>query len=560
MEPGQTFAAYRLVERLEAWDDHEIWLACANWVDGDNRPVVVEALRRDHERSDAFLEQAWNLARLNHPTIAQVFDVGTVDGWSFLARQNIMAPSLLDLHERCGERGGRLPVWFVLRVAEEICEGLDYIRRHVSACGHQHVGPQTVAVLHWGQSKLVALGHHHSAGPCAGLGRCTCDVRSLGATLHDLLGPAPSSVPPELDRIVRRSMAEADVASIDEPGELQAALAGSLSRMNDRHGQTEVGMFVSSLFPDFHRGVAQRSDSLFWEQLNNFIITEGEDRRTEDKLERSRPVEQGWTSELRRLARGSSWIMRLMGSQVDSRLKERSRQTRTVAALTQQETEDRPDPGSLASPWDRGAGAKPTPEHRSRSDRVAEIWSTASTKSAGVPKRDMWSTPTPTSDISDIWDRPRREAAAKDPAQGIWDRRPEAPAEEQLDSRMDIWDRPPVAPVRREGEPAPVADIWEQRPVAPRTGDGDIRDVWERAARTPVDPPDPPDEPEPASVWDARPTRQSAELEKLGTPDVYTRHLPRERREGDDVFASVRPKAQRPENPFAAPDGRRRKR
>jgi hypothetical protein len=569
MRAGQTFAAYQLVQRLGQGDDFETWLARANWVDGDNRPVVVEVMEHDNHRSGSFLEEAWNLARLNHPTIAQVFDVGQLNGWCYLARQHVAAPSLHELHDRCMGKGGALPVWFVLRVAQQVCEGLDYVRRHTPSRVHQSVDLGTVAVLHWGQSKLVALGQHDtSVGACKD-GPCTCDVLSIGAIVNKLIGP--DRVTPELDKVIKRALG-ANGAPIATPGELRDALAGTLASMGDRHGQPEVGMFVSSLYPDFHRGVAQRSDSLFWEQLNNFMITEGENRRTEDKLVRTTPVEQTWTSEVRRTARGSSWIMRLMGSQVDSKLKERSRRTQNVSALTQPHETDR---GMGDTVWEQAAATKKPIPQQEPTDRVAEIWS-GSVESS--PPRDIWTTRPQRTPERGIWDRPpererpakRERPAEKAPATDIWDRRPEATPLEQLDSKVDIWTRPPVAPVRREGEPAPVADIWERR-QAPPTEESrarDIGDVWERGAQAPEPPEDSPppkagneaSEDGAASVWDAaRPVQREVEEEQYpGSPDVY-KQRPRSLRTGGDVFSSLRPSQRELENPFAAPDGRRRK-
>jgi serine/threonine protein kinase len=80
---GQTLSFYEIVAPLGAGGMGEVYRARDTRLGRDVAlKVLPEALRADPERRARFLREARAVAKLNHPHIAQIHDVGEADGLS----------------------------------------------------------------------------------------------------------------------------------------------------------------------------------------------------------------------------------------------------------------------------------------------------------------------------------------------------------------------------------------------------------------------------------------------------------------------------------------------
>ena len=120
------------------------------------RPVAVKILRDQYASHASFLarfeREAQSAARLSHPNIVSVYDVGQDGPSRYIVMEYINGPSLKDLIRRQGPFtvGGSA---FVLR---QIAAALDYAHRH--GVVHRDIKPQNILVDEHGVAKVVDFG------------------------------------------------------------------------------------------------------------------------------------------------------------------------------------------------------------------------------------------------------------------------------------------------------------------------------------------------------------------------------------------------------------------
>jgi eukaryotic-like serine/threonine-protein kinase len=176
-----------------------------------DRPVapkrLAENLARDDELRRRFLREPRLAARLSHPNVVRVFDVGEDDGRPFIAMEYVEGETLADLVAR----RGRLPAAAAASLGVQMCAGL--AAAHAAGLIHRDVKPQNLLLGTDGVLKLgdfgIAVGHEGTKLTLAGtvLGTAgylapeqargeqvtaAADVYGVGAVLYELLAGEPS--------------------------------------------------------------------------------------------------------------------------------------------------------------------------------------------------------------------------------------------------------------------------------------------------------------------------------------------------------------------------------
>jgi serine/threonine protein kinase len=176
-----------------------------------DRPVALkrlaENLARDDDLRRRFLREARLAARLAHPNVVRVFDVGEDDGRPFIAMEYVDGETLAELLAR----RGRLPASEVARLGVQACAAL--AAAHAAGLVHRDVKPQNlilgrdgalrlsdfgIAVAHEGtQFTLVGtvLGTAGYLAPEQARGEqvtAAADLYALGAVLYELLAGEPT--------------------------------------------------------------------------------------------------------------------------------------------------------------------------------------------------------------------------------------------------------------------------------------------------------------------------------------------------------------------------------
>ncbi|MCZ7681979.1 MAG: serine/threonine protein kinase [Sandaracinaceae bacterium] len=165
----QDIGPYRIVRQLAMGGMAEIYLARQRGLEGIERTVVLKRILERHahdaEFVTMFLDEARLLAALSHPNIAQVFDVGQVEGTYYLVMEHVRGPTLGKLLASAREAGAAaLPRREALGVGLAVAEALHYVHERKDELGrpldivHRDLNPANVIVSYDGAVKLIDFG------------------------------------------------------------------------------------------------------------------------------------------------------------------------------------------------------------------------------------------------------------------------------------------------------------------------------------------------------------------------------------------------------------------
>ncbi|MEU8347971.1 Serine/threonine protein kinase, partial [Actinomadura meyerae] len=169
MRPGLELAGrYRLDVLLQRGGMGEIWRGLDLALE---RPVALKVLlpnwRDESEMEQAmarFRREGRAAARLSHPAIAAVFDVGEDRGHPFLVLELLDGR---DLRRVLRERPGGLPIEQVVDFGVQVAEGL--AAAHAAGVVHRDIKPANLMLLPGGQVKICDFGIARMQGATAGL-------------------------------------------------------------------------------------------------------------------------------------------------------------------------------------------------------------------------------------------------------------------------------------------------------------------------------------------------------------------------------------------------------
>ncbi|MGB9846111.1 MAG: Stk1 family PASTA domain-containing Ser/Thr kinase [Desulfotomaculales bacterium] len=245
-----------------------------------NRLVTIKILRpeftADKDFIACFQREAQAIARLSHPNIVSIYDVGQEDSIYFLVMEYVHGDNL----KAIVKKEGPLAPEKAVRIALQICEALAHA--HENNIIHRDVKPHNILVTSGGWAKLTdfgiaremtaatftftgtVMGSVHYLSPEQARGQAVgprSDLYSLGVVLYEMLTgtvpyqgdspiaialkhiqeqPEPPSrlnprVSPQLEKIVFKAMNKDSGLRFASAREMQAALQGLAA------GQAEEG-------------------------------------------------------------------------------------------------------------------------------------------------------------------------------------------------------------------------------------------------------------------------------------------------------------------------------
>ena len=165
----ERFGPYRLVRRLATGGMAEVFLARQLGIEGFEREVVIKRIlphrAQDEEFCTMFLDEARLIARLNHPYIAQVYDLGQEGGTYFIAMEHVQGIDLSHLLDAAADQGTPgLPMPVAVAVISSLCQALEYIHSRTDELGHplnivhRDLNPKNVIISFEGAVKLIDFG------------------------------------------------------------------------------------------------------------------------------------------------------------------------------------------------------------------------------------------------------------------------------------------------------------------------------------------------------------------------------------------------------------------
>jgi serine/threonine protein kinase len=162
------YGKYYLLERVNIGGMAEIYKAKAFGVEGFERLLAVKkilaSIAEDESFINMFIDEAKIAGQLNHPNIAQIFDLGKVDGSYFIAMEYISGKDLKTIFERARRLGEKVSIPRVCYLMMKSCEGLGHAHHKKDAQGrdlnivHRDVSPQNVLLSYEGEVKIIDFG------------------------------------------------------------------------------------------------------------------------------------------------------------------------------------------------------------------------------------------------------------------------------------------------------------------------------------------------------------------------------------------------------------------
>jgi serine/threonine protein kinase len=298
------FGKYHLVQKLAEGGMAEIFLAKHIGAQGFERDVVVKCMHEhfssSHEFVEMFLDEAKLAARLFHPNLVQITDLGFADDRYFICMEYLPGEDLQRIIDRSRQRAAPIAVSIAAKIILAACEGLEFAHSYQEGgkpanLVHRDVSPSNIIVTYQGQVKVVDFGIakasskivHTLPGTVKGkLGYMSpeqakgepldgrSDVFSLGVTFHELLTgqrvfekdnevsvlmallsqpiPLPSSVrpdvSPDLEAIVMRAVEKDRTKRYPSAAALRDDLGRYLTGSISMPGMNQVAAFMYELF------------------------------------------------------------------------------------------------------------------------------------------------------------------------------------------------------------------------------------------------------------------------------------------------------------------------
>lgn len=160
---------YTLLSHLAIGGMADVFLAQHKGPAGFEKECVIKRilphLGMDQDFVQMFLDEARIAARLSHPNIVQIFDLGQVDGDYFLAMEFIDGVNLeqvLDAERAAGAGALRWPL--AVRIVADVAAGLDHAHKSRDSAGrplglvHRDVSPSNIMLSWGGVSKILDFG------------------------------------------------------------------------------------------------------------------------------------------------------------------------------------------------------------------------------------------------------------------------------------------------------------------------------------------------------------------------------------------------------------------
>jgi serine/threonine protein kinase len=162
------FGPYTLLKLLAKGGMGEIYLGRTERINNFEKYYAVKKLLNKFSKDDdvkgRFIDEALLGARLQHPNIVQVFDLGAVKEEVYMAAEFVDGFDLRRILRFCHEKKERIPVDLALFIVREILSGLAYAHRQKDAEGksidliHRDISPQNVLVSFEGEVKIIDFG------------------------------------------------------------------------------------------------------------------------------------------------------------------------------------------------------------------------------------------------------------------------------------------------------------------------------------------------------------------------------------------------------------------
>ncbi|MDP3504637.1 MAG: serine/threonine-protein kinase [Myxococcales bacterium] len=340
----ETYGRYQLLKKLATGGMAQIYLARQLGVQGFEKLLVVKRilphLAENEDFITMFLDEARIAARLNHPNVVQIFDLGQQDDTFYIAMEYIHGEDVRKVWKQAERQGTAIPIPLICRIIIESCSGLDYAHKKADPGGrplnivHRDISPQNILVSFEGGVKVVDFGIAKAAdqatvtksgvlkgkysymSPEQAQGKqvdARTDVFALGVVLYELLTGArlfkrandiqtlnavteckiepPSNVdarlPKDLDAIVMRALAKNRDDRYADAREMQQALEDWVLKNKLPSGSVHLAAFMQDIYAERLAREAEEGRLAFTESHPDQSQSEQVDKATPNRPTKS---------------------------------------------------------------------------------------------------------------------------------------------------------------------------------------------------------------------------------------------------------------------------------
>ncbi len=290
----------------------EVYLARKKGMQGFTKPVAMKVILPQHASNKNFIKMFLDEARLcvylNHSNIAQVMDLGEINGQYFIAMEFAHGMDLQQISRKTRKSGRLLPLPYAAKIISQIAEGLYYAHTKVDDNGkpmgivHRDISPHNIILTFDGQPKLIDFGIAKATvtyreeddkvlkgkfsymSPeqirgmpidprtdifalgivlweiCTGasLYRESSELLTMEAILHKPV-PKPrelrGDMPADLEAIILKALAGKTKDRFHTAFEMHQALEGYLNRSGWNVGAPHLSEFMKKLFPEEYQDI-----------------------------------------------------------------------------------------------------------------------------------------------------------------------------------------------------------------------------------------------------------------------------------------------------------------
>jgi eukaryotic-like serine/threonine-protein kinase len=115
--------------------------------------LLLPSALENHCAAERFFQEARAAAKLRHPAIIGVMDVGIDQGYYFLIMEYCDGRNLTTMIDK-GKKG--IPIPLAVKITEQILDGIEYA--HKNGIIHRDIKPENILIFKSGRAKLADLG------------------------------------------------------------------------------------------------------------------------------------------------------------------------------------------------------------------------------------------------------------------------------------------------------------------------------------------------------------------------------------------------------------------
>lgn len=173
LKPRSTLGRYEILMRVAQGGMASVWAARLQGTRGFQKTVAIKTMlpdvSDDPEFETMFLDEARVAARIRHPNVVEIFDLGEQDDVLYLVMEWVEGDTLSGIQKAAKKLGG-IPQNITLRIASQICAGLHAAHELRDDNGtlvdlvHRDISPGNILISTTGFAKVTDFGVAKSAG------------------------------------------------------------------------------------------------------------------------------------------------------------------------------------------------------------------------------------------------------------------------------------------------------------------------------------------------------------------------------------------------------------